>query len=199
MFATDFCPGPTNQKSVPGPWHEAVAIPPAAVCSASKPCAMDPLAWIITPPRAGPVGTPEPVSRLGPRARPRARAGAVETFTSASFPGWVRTCSGAGVAAEPTGDSRAILASPVPVEAAASATPEAVAPNEPGAAQARTAVVTAARAAARVRGLARAAGRLTLARPNSAATAVTTSSARRYLFARICLTRCRLRNRAPGP
>src|SRR5215468_9931994 len=106
MFATDFCPGPTNQKSVPGPWHEAVAIPPAAVCSASKACAMDPLAWIITPPRVGPVGT-----------------------------------------AEPTGDSRAILASPVPVEAAASATSDAVAPDEPGAGQARTAAVTAARAA----------------------------------------------------
>src|SRR5215469_810786 len=158
MFATDFCPGPTNQKSVPGPWHEAVAMPPAAVCSASKPCAMDPPAWIITPPRAGPVGTAEPDARLGPRVRPRPRAGAGGTFTSASWPGRVRTCSGDGVVAEPTGDSRAILAWPVPVEAAASAIPDAVAPNEPGAGQARTAAVTAARAAAGVRGLARAAG-----------------------------------------
>src|SRR5215469_3707711 len=158
MFATAFCPGPTNQKLVPGAWHDAVAIPPAAVCSASKPCAMDPLAWIITPPRAEPVGTPEPGGRLGPRVRPRASPGAAGTFTSASFPGCLRTCSAAGAAAEPTGDSRAILASPVPVEAAASATPDAVAPDEPGAGQARTAAVTAARAAAGVRGLARAAG-----------------------------------------
>src|SRR5215472_7595180 len=199
MFATVFWPGPTNQKSVPGPWHEAVAIPPAAVCSASKPCAMDPLAWIITPPLAGPVGTAEPDARLASRVRPRARAGADATFTSASRPGWVRTCSGAGVVAEPTGDSRAILASPVPFEAAASAIPDAVAPDEPGAGQALTAAVTAARPAAGVRGLARAAGRLMLARPNSAASAVTTSSASRYLFARICLTRRRLRNRVPGP
>src|SRR5258707_4998078 len=158
MSATDFCPGPTNQNSVPGPWHCAVASPPAVVCSASSPCAMDPLAWIITPPRAGPVGTAEPDALSSPRVTPRATTRAGGTSTSASRPGWVRTCTGAGVAAEPTGDNRAILASPGPAEAAASATPAAVEPLEPGAGQARTATDTVARAGAVVRGLARAAG-----------------------------------------
>src|SRR5258707_5700688 len=143
MSATDFCPGPTNQKSVPGPWHCAVAIPPDVVCSASSPWAMDPLAWIITPPRAGPVGTGEPGAAAGARVSPRARTGALGTLTSASWPGSVSTCKGAGVAAEPAGDRRAILATPGPAEAAASATPAAVAPSEPGAGQARTAADTA--------------------------------------------------------
>src|SRR5258706_15440700 len=108
---------------------------------------MDPLAWIITPPRAGPVGTGEPDALSSPRVPPRATGRAGGTLTSASRPGWVRTWTGAGVAAEPTGDNRAILASPGPAEAeaAASATPAAVAPLEPGAGQARTATDTVAR------------------------------------------------------
>src|SRR5260221_13261588 len=135
MSATDFCPGATNQKSVPGLGHCAVASPPAAVCSASSPCAMDPLAWIITPPRAGPVGTADPRAGLAPGVAPRARTGASGTLTSASWPGWVRTRRGPGVAAEPTGDRRAILAWPPPPEAPASPTPPAVGPPQPGAGQ----------------------------------------------------------------
>src|SRR5580704_9102672 len=157
MSATDFCPGPTNQKLVPGPWHDAVARPPAAVCSASSPCAIAPLAWIITPPLAGPFGTPDPGVRSGARVAFRVRpVGA--TFTSASWSVFVRTCRGAGVVTEPAGVRRAICASPVPEEAAASATPAAVAPPEPGAGHARTAADTVAWPGAADRGLASAAG-----------------------------------------
>src|SRR5580658_9123851 len=184
MLAADFCPGPTNQKSVPGPWHSAVASPPAFVCSASSPRAMAPLASIITPPRPAPVGTPAAVAVVDCCARPRARTGAPGTVSRVRRPGWVRTCSGAGEAAEPAGVSRVTAACPVPVEAAVSATPEAVAPAEPGPGHARTTVDTAARDGPDARWPAvTAAEWLTLASPNSAATAMTTSSASRYLFA----------------
>src|SRR6202050_334667 len=145
MLAADFWPGPTNQKSVPGPWHSAVARPPAFVCSASSPRAMAPLASIITPPRPAPVGTPAAVAVVDCRASPRARTGAWGTFSTDSPPGWGRTCTGAGAVVEPAGVSRVTLACPVPVDAAASATAEAVAPAEPGPGHARTTVDTTAR------------------------------------------------------
>src|SRR5258707_1167509 len=47
---------------------------------------MDPLAWIITPPRAGPVGTAEPDALSSPRVTPRATTRAGGTSTSASRP-----------------------------------------------------------------------------------------------------------------
>src|SRR5215831_4340105 len=167
MSAAVFCPGPTNQKSVPGLRHCAVASPPALVCSASSPRAIDPLAWIITPPRAGPVGTEAPAAAADGADKPRARAGAGATFTSDSWPGCVRTCSGAGGTAAPAGDRRITSAWPVPDDAAASASPDAVAPADPGAGHARSAVDTVARAGAGDRGpAATAAGRLMLARPN---------------------------------
>src|SRR5258708_814205 len=58
---------------------------------------MDPLAWIITPPRAGPVGTAEPDALSSPRVTPRATARAGGTWTSASRPGCVRSRKRAGV------------------------------------------------------------------------------------------------------
>src|SRR5580692_12052245 len=199
MLAADFCPGPTNQKSVPGPWHSAVASPPAFVCSASSPRARAPLASIITPPRPAPVGTPAAVAVVDCRASPRASAGAWGTFSTDRRPGWVRTCSGAGAVAAPAGVSRVTLACPVPVEAATSATLEAVTPAEPGPGHARTTLDTTARAWPGARWPAvMAAEWLTLARTNSAATDMTTSSPSRYLFAKSRLTGRHLASRAPG-
>src|SRR4249920_899815 len=57
MCLTEKAPGPTNQKSVPGPSQRADTFPPGATCSASKPLAIAPLAWITTPPGAGTVAT----------------------------------------------------------------------------------------------------------------------------------------------
>jgi len=65
MRATLCCPGPTNQKSVPGLSHRANGMPPALICSTSSPRAIDPLAWTTTPPCAGTVGIGEPPDALG--------------------------------------------------------------------------------------------------------------------------------------
>src|ERR1700731_1073032 len=45
-------PGPANQNSVPGPAQRAATLP-SVLCSASSPRAIDPLAWITTPPCCG--------------------------------------------------------------------------------------------------------------------------------------------------
>ncbi len=57
MCATVKAPGPTNQKSVPGPSQCAEILPPGRTCSASSPRAIAPPAWITTPPDAGTVAT----------------------------------------------------------------------------------------------------------------------------------------------
>src|ERR1700749_2383354 len=57
MCLTEKAPGPTNQKSVPGPSQRAETFPPGRTCSASSPLAIAPLAWITTPPGAGTVAT----------------------------------------------------------------------------------------------------------------------------------------------
>src|SRR5437660_10016194 len=57
MWGTEKAPGPTNQKSVPGPPQRAETFPPGRTCSASRPRAIAPLAWITTPPDAGTVAT----------------------------------------------------------------------------------------------------------------------------------------------
>ena len=46
-------PGPVNQKLVPGLVQAAVGRLPALVCSASRPWASAPLAWMTTPPLTG--------------------------------------------------------------------------------------------------------------------------------------------------
>ena len=157
MSPTGRCPGPTNQKSVPGPWHCAVPIPLALVCSASSPRAREPLARIITPPRAGTVVTEVLAAPDAPVA-PRASGWATGTFTSASWPGWASAFSGVGATAAPAGDRRLTSAFPLPVDAAATATPDAVGPGEPGAGQARTAADTVALAATGALGPATVAG-----------------------------------------
>src|SRR5258707_11981181 len=45
------CPGPANQKSVPGLLQAAVGRFVPLVCSTSRPWASDPRAWTTTPPR----------------------------------------------------------------------------------------------------------------------------------------------------
>ncbi len=57
MCPTEKAPGPTNQKSVPGPSQCAETFPPGRTCSASSPLAIAPLAWITTPPGTGTVAT----------------------------------------------------------------------------------------------------------------------------------------------
>src|SRR3984885_6170746 len=195
MSAADRGPGPTNQKSVPGPRHSAAPRPPLLAWSASSPRAMAPVAWIITPPRSGEVGTAFVAAALACWGCPRDTAGAAPTFTSDSRPGWERTRSGASADVLPSGDSRLTATRPAPDDAAVSVSPEAVAPVEPGAGQARSAEDTPARAGAWLRApAARADGGPVLARPKIAATATTTSTAPRYLFAKRRLTSRLLRN-----
>ena len=53
-------PGPVNQKLVPGLVQAAVGRLPALVCSASRPWASEPLAWMTTPPLTGVVASALP-------------------------------------------------------------------------------------------------------------------------------------------
>src|ERR1022692_3591028 len=62
MLAAACCPGPTNQKSVPGLLQTAAGSPPDPVCSTSSARAIDPVARTITPPRDGPAGTLPPAA-----------------------------------------------------------------------------------------------------------------------------------------
>src|SRR5689334_6755636 len=119
MCPTEKAPGPTNQKSVPGPPQRAETFPPGRTCSASSPLAIAPLAWITTPPAAGTVATgwlvgagdgvlvgdgalpcavlacaalPDPVL-------PRVAAWTACTPVTVRAPGWVTLASGAPVLA----------------------------------------------------------------------------------------------------
>src|SRR5262245_22323471 len=57
MLPAGTCPGPTNQKLVPGAPHCAVTRPPGPVCSTSRPWAIAPVASTSTPPRPACVRT----------------------------------------------------------------------------------------------------------------------------------------------
>ncbi len=100
-------PGPLNQKSVAGPLQRVATLPvPPAICSASKPRAIDPPAWMTTPPCAGTVvtgwllGTGEGLFVLAgdglfvPVVLVCAGAGMLRTPVSDRTPGWVRLSNG---------------------------------------------------------------------------------------------------------
>src|ERR1035438_5856310 len=82
------CPGPTNQKLVAGLVQAAVGRFAPLVCSTSRPCASDPLAWTTTPPRTAVDPT---VVALGfPLGAAWARAVRSRlTVASRGVPGWV--------------------------------------------------------------------------------------------------------------
>src|ERR1039458_5053053 len=97
MSAADCWPGPTNQKSVPGPSQRAVTRPPESVCSASSPCDIDPVAETMTPPRPGrlPTATPPLVAPPEPgdgqalvAEATAARVAARGTVVCATAAGW---------------------------------------------------------------------------------------------------------------
>src|SRR6185437_4852556 len=100
----DVALGPMNQKSVPGPWHCAVTSPLGLVCSTSRPWAMAPLAWTMTPPRpwiviTGPeFGSPGTALVLG--------AGAVFTWVRLSTLGVDSVATEAPTVGLPAPDSR---------------------------------------------------------------------------------------------
>src|SRR6266542_803822 len=128
------------------------------VCSASRPCAIAPLAWTVTAP---------------PRPPCLVRAAAKTPRDSHSRPGCVRVTSGAPATAGAAGAARS-WAPPFPAGPADAAN-TATRP-EPGAGQdliAETTGVMAGRPAART--AVRAAGRVIHATPNSAASASITS------------------------
>src|ERR1039458_9803100 len=110
------CPGPTNQKSVPGLLQAAVGTFVPLVCSTSRPWARDPLAWTTTPPRTAAETT---VVVLGfPLGAAWARA-LWSTLTTASrgVPRWVMLSSvGPGVLL-PGPPSRVTIATPWPPDA----------------------------------------------------------------------------------
>src|SRR6516225_2912626 len=141
-------PGPTNQKSVPGPAQRAAARPLSLTCSASSPRAIAPVAWITVPPGAGTVATGGLVGAglcvvvcAGAGFLPRAGAGTGRTAVTDSVPGWVLLAKGGPTAAGP---SLVTSARPDPVEdgPAISATWAVGSPVRPGAGQARSTVLT---------------------------------------------------------
>src|ERR1700733_8810219 len=135
-------PGATNYELVPGVAHCAVGRP-AEICSAARPCAIAPLAVMITPPR------PATVVTLGldpgwPARRLFGRAGAGRTAEMWRRPGWVTVASPGPGAAPPPGTRRVTWPEPAGAEpgTAAMASEAAVGPAEPGAAHAYTAELT---------------------------------------------------------
>src|SRR5260370_23060292 len=107
-------PGPTNQKSVPGLAQRVAARLLSRTCSASKPLAIAPAAWITTPPAAGTVATGWPGGAglgVAPLALavvlPRAGARTGRTPVTDRAPGWVTVASGAPPAAWPRGGTTA--------------------------------------------------------------------------------------------
>src|SRR5215469_5016246 len=146
IVAADFCPGPANQKFVPGAPHWAVTSPPGPVCSTSRPCASAPVALTWTPPR------PACVRTLGlepgwPASSAAVSARATGTEDACSTPGRVSVARVGPADALPTGDSGVTTAEPVAAEpgTAATASAEAVGAAEPGAGQTRIALETSAR------------------------------------------------------
>src|ERR1039457_3747272 len=133
MSAADCWPGPTNQKSVPGPSQRAVTRPPESVCSASSPCDIDPVAETMTPPRPGAVATELPAVFCADPGLPGGAA-ASGTDVVASLPGRLRLPTTAPAVALPVGDRRLMTACPVPAATGALATapPPLGAPAEPG-------------------------------------------------------------------
>src|SRR6266851_5285334 len=101
----DCWPGTANQKSVPGLPQPAVTIPPAEVCSASRPCAIEPVAWIITPSGRTTAAFVRPEGLPPGPAEPGAAAGTTDTDGA---PGCDRVRS--GPAALPAADSLLIVA-----------------------------------------------------------------------------------------
>src|SRR5579875_3547894 len=98
MTPANCWPGMANQKSVPGLEQPAVTRPPGPVCSASRPWAMAPVAWIITPPGVT-VGWEvdlAPLVDLAPGPEPEAAA-AAGTLETDSVPGRDSRVSGAPV------------------------------------------------------------------------------------------------------
>src|ERR1039458_2962354 len=192
MSAADCWPGPTNQKSVPGPSQRAVTRPPESVCSASSPCDIDPVAETMTPPRPGAVATELPAVFCADPGLPGGAA-ASGTDVVASLPGRLRLPTTAPAVALPVGDRRLMTACPVPAAAGAlaTATPPLVAPAEPGDGQALVAEDTATRLADRGTVVcATATGWwLSPAAPYSAATAASTAIARASRFRNRLLTR----------
>src|ERR1019366_3476130 len=192
MSAADCWPGPTNQKSVPGPSQRAVTRPPESVCSASSPCDIDPVAETMTPPRPGAVATELPAVFCADPGLPGGAA-ASGTDVVASLPGRLRLPTTAPAVALPVGDRRLMTTCPVPAAAGAlaTATPPLVAPAEPGDGQALVAEDTATRLADRGTVVcATATGWwLSPAAPYSAATAASTAIARASRFRNRLLTR----------
>src|SRR5450755_2143480 len=151
MLASPRCPGPTNQKSVPGLSQIAVGSPPAPVCSTASARAIDPVARMITPPRDGSASTLPPAADWLPADGAPAGAAAVRTVVRVSTPGRERVISEWPALALPGADRLLTTAVPplagpawpVPVAAPMIATPPAA--WLPGDGQARIAVVTGAR------------------------------------------------------
>src|SRR5579859_1003840 len=134
MCPTVKAPGPTNQKSVPGPPQRAEVLPPGS------PRAIAPVAWITTPPGAGTVATGWLLGAGEGVALACGAACAAGTPVTHVVPGWVRLASGV-----PVVPSLLTTARPDPgAGSAISATWDSGAPARPGAGQARTTVLTGA-------------------------------------------------------
>ena len=105
------CPGPANQKSVPGLAQAAVGRFVPVVCSTSSPWARDPLAWTTTPPR---MAVDTTVVALGlPLGAARARAVRSRlTVASRGVPAWVMLSTAGPGAALPGPASRVTVATP---------------------------------------------------------------------------------------
>src|SRR5487761_1031982 len=183
IVPADCWPGTANQKSVPGLPQLAVTTPPAEVCSASRPCAIVPVAWIITPPG----WTTAAFFAVPPGlAVPPAAAGTPATD-------WAPGCDSVptGLAALPGEDSLLITARPAPgcPAAASTASPVLRLPVAPGAGQARAPTLTGTLRGATVCWPAETVtGLLSQATPASAPSASTTSAKTVNLFAEGILT-----------
>ena len=81
-------PGPVNQKLVPGLAQAAVGRLPAPVCSASRPCASEPLAWMTTPPLTGVVASALPGCAVGFCCVPVFFLVPVPCLVPVPLPGW---------------------------------------------------------------------------------------------------------------
>ena len=105
------CPGPTNQKSVPGLAQAAEGRFAPVVCSTSSPWASDPLAWTTTPPR---VAVDTTVVALGfPLGAAWARVVRSRlTMASRGVPAWVMLSTAGPGAALPGPASRLTIATP---------------------------------------------------------------------------------------
>ena len=136
------CPGPTNQKSVPGDPQAAVGRLPVVVCSTSSPCAIAPLAWRTTPPRICVAAIELALACCVPDMGAAVRS--VVTVADRGLPGCVTSSRGAVVAPDSrlsTADPG--VARPVPGGAAIRAIPVPAAEAAPGAGQTRVTAVTA--------------------------------------------------------